>query len=118
LRSVKIKIFNREYNIKTDADVEYINRIAFHIEEKIKEHTSQVIDINIPFPLLLAVFKITDDFFRTDKELEEFKNRAEVRSKKLVEILDDALKNKKSFNTESDGSTKNPSLIQQEELFK
>ena len=118
MRSVKIKIFNREYNIKTDADESYVNKIAFHIEQKIKEHTSHSIDLNIPFPLLLAVFKITDDFFRTDKELEEFKNRAEDRSKKLVEILDGALNNNESFKPNSEGGTENPSLIQQEELFK
>lgn len=92
--------------------------MASHIEQKIREHTSQAIDLNIPFPLLLAVFKITDDFFRTDKELEEFKNRAEDRSKKLVEILDDALKDKQPYSNKSDGNTKGPAPLQQEELFK
>ena len=119
MKSVKIRIFNREYNIKSDADESYIKKIASHIEQKIKEHTPESIDLNIPFPLLLAVFKITDDFFRTDKELEEFKNRAEDRSKRLVEILDGALSNKESFKPDSEGSTETTSsLLQQEELFK
>jgi len=119
LRSVKIKIFNRQYNIKSDADEDYIHHIASFIEEKVKEHTSsQIIDLNIPYPLLLAIFKITDDFFRTDTELEEFKNRAEDKSKRLVEILDDALSNSEAYVPESDEPEQSPSRTSQEELFK
>ena len=122
MKSIKIKIYNRDYNIKTDADEEYIHSLASFLEERLKETTSQVIDLNIPYPLLLAVFKIADDFFRTKTELEEFKKRAEDRSKQLVQILDDALRNGDSFSaTEDTGEQQEqpqPSDTQQEELFK
>jgi len=122
LKSIKIKIYNRDYNIKTDADEEYIHSLASFLEERLKETTSQVIDLNIPYPLLLAVFKIADDFFRTKTELEEFKKRAEDRSKQLVQILDDALRNGDSFSAAEDTGKQQeqpqPSDTQQEELFK
>lgn len=122
MKSIKIKIYNRDYNIKTDADEEYIHSLASFLEERLKETTSQVIDLNIPYPLLLAVFKIADDFFRTKTELEEFKKRAEDRSKQLVQILDDALKNGDSFSAAEDTGEQQeqpqPSDTQQEELFK
>lgn len=119
MKSIKIKVYNREYNIKTDADEEYIHSLASFLEERLKENTSQVIDLNIPYPLLLAIFKIADDFFRTKTELEEFKKRAEDRSKQLVRILDDALKNGDTFVPASDvEEPTGSSLSQQEELFK
>ena len=119
MKSIKIKIYNREYNIKTDADEEYIHSLASFLEERLKENTSQVIDLNIPYPLLLAVFKIADDFFRTKTELEEFKKRAEDRSKQLVQILDDALKNGDTYAAPSEISKpKSHTDDQQEELFK
>ena len=124
MKSIKIKIYNREYNIKTDADEEYIHSLASFLEERLKENTSQVIDLNIPYPLLLAVFQIADDFFRTKTELEEFKKRAEDRSKQLVRILDDALKNGDTYAAgpeEEVSEVREPeshSNNQQEELFK
>ena len=121
MKSIKIKVYNREYNIKTDADEEYIHSLASFLEERLKENTSQVIDLNIPYPLLLAIFKIADDFFRTKTELEEFKKRAEDRSKQLVQILDDALENRDTFVPASDvdvNEPTRPSLSNQEELFK
>lgn len=118
MKSIKIKIYNREYNIKTDADEEYIHSLASFLEERLKENTSQVIDLNIPYPLLLAVFKIADDFFRTKTELEEFKKRAEDRSKQLVQILDDALKNGDTTAASSDvEEPQQTSHDKQEELF-
>ena len=45
----------------------------------------------IPRPFLLATLKIADDFFRMKKEFEEYKNRAEEKSKELVELLDRSL---------------------------
>jgi CHAD domain-containing protein len=98
---------------------EYIHSLASFLEERLKENTSQVIDLNIPYPLLLAIFKIADDFFRTKTELEEFKKRAEDRSKQLVQILDDALENGDTFVPASDvEQPTRPSLSNQEELFK
>ncbi|HEY7535013.1 MAG TPA: hypothetical protein VH878_03620, partial [Thermodesulfobacteriota bacterium] len=51
----------------------------------------------VPRPFLLATVKIVDDYFRLKREFEEFKNRAEESSKRLVEILDSSLGEKDSF---------------------
>jgi hypothetical protein len=59
--------------------------------------------VAIPRPFLLATLKIVDDYFRLKREFEEFKNRAEERSRRLVEILDSSLGEKETFDHRREG---------------
>lgn len=91
MKRVKISILNNDYFIKTDADEEYLHQIALYLEEKIKEVSSQqVVSMDIPRPFLLATLRIADDYLRLKREFEEFRSRAEERTRKLVEILEKA----------------------------
>lgn len=98
MKSVKIRVLGNEYFIKTDADEVYANQIARFLEEKIKETSPQVGAMLIPRPFLLATLKIADDYFRLKREFEEFKNRAEEKSRRLVEMLDNSLEDEKPFD--------------------
>ena len=91
MRSVNINVFNNDYVIKTDAEEEYVREIALFLEDKVKEVTNDDVTLVIPRPFLLATLKITDDFFRMKKEFEEYKGRAEEKSRELVELLDRSL---------------------------
>jgi cell division protein ZapA len=101
VRRVKISVFNNDYFIKTDAEDEYIQQIATYLEEKVKETSPQVGAIVVPRPFLLATIKIADDYFRLKREFEEFKNRAEERTRRLVEILESA-KSNETFSLQSE----------------
>ena len=91
MRRVKINVFNNDYMIKTDAEEDYVREIARFLEEKVKEISNDDKTLLIPRPFLLVALKTADDFFRAKRELEEYKNRAEEKSKELVELLDRSL---------------------------
>ncbi len=97
MRRVRINVFNNDYFIKTDADEEYVSQIADYLEEKLKEASPDMDSITAPRPFLLATLKMADDYFRLKRDFEEFKNRAEERSKSLVEMLDNSIKSIETF---------------------
>ncbi len=91
VKRVKISILNNEYIIKTDAEESHLLEIASYIEEKINEISKGDISMVIPQPFLLATLKIADEYFRLKREFEEYRDRAEQKSKQLVELLDNSL---------------------------
>ncbi len=98
MRRVKINVLNNEYFIKTDADEDYVREIANYVEEKIMEDFPHVGAVTVPRPFLLATLKVVDDYFRLKREFEEFKNRAEEGSRRLVEILDNSLREEETYS--------------------
>ena len=63
----------------------------------VKEISQQESSLPVPRSFLLAMLKITDDYFKLLKDFEDFKDSAEERSKRLVEILDNSLKEKEAL---------------------
>ncbi len=98
MKRLKIKFFDIEYFIKTDADESYVQEIASYLEQKIKEISGQEGGAAVPRPVLLAMLKITDDYFKLLKDFKEFKESAEERSNRLVKILDNSLNDKETFD--------------------
>ncbi len=96
MKSVNINVFNNDYVIKTDAEEDYVIEIATFLEQKVKEVTNEDLTLAIPRPFLLATLKITDDLLRMKKEFEEYKGRAEEKSRELVELLDRSIIQRKS----------------------
>ena len=100
MKRLKVRFFETDYVIKTDADENYVQEIAFYLEQKVKAISGQDSSIFVPQSFLLTMLKVTDDYFRILKDFEEFKDSAEERSKRLVEILDNSLKEKETFEAE------------------
>lgn len=100
MKRLKVRFFETDYVIKTDADENYVQEIASYLEQKVKEISGQDSSIVVPQSFLLTMLKVTDDYFRLLKDFEEFKDSAEERSKRLVEILDNSLKEKEAFGVE------------------
>ncbi len=98
MKRLKIKFLNTEYVIKTDADEEYVQKIASFLEEKIKEISEKENNIAVPRPFLVAMLKITDDYFKLERDFDEFKDASEQRSNRLVQILEGSLKDSEPFN--------------------
>ena len=88
MEKVNIDFFDNEYSILTDADESYVNEIAQYLEARVKEANKNNSKVAVSHPFLLASLKIVDDFFRLQREFEEFKSSADQKSKSLVELLD------------------------------
>lgn len=97
MKRLKVKFLDMVYVIKTDADEDYVQKIASFLEQRVKEISAQDRSMIVPNALLLAMLKITDDYFKLLKDFEEFKDSAEERSKKLVQILESSLNEKETF---------------------
>ncbi len=91
MKNVKIRFFNTDYVVKTDAEEDYVQRIASYLEDKVKDLSKNESAMAVPRPFLLAMLKIADDYFKTVGDFEDFKGRAEERSRRLVQILDSSL---------------------------
>jgi cell division protein ZapA len=98
MRRLKIKFLNVEYIIKTDADEEYVRQIASFLEEKVKEISKEEGTVAVPRSFLLAMLKITDDYFKLGRDFDEFKDASEQRSQRLVQILEGSLKDNDPFS--------------------
>ncbi len=108
MKRLKIRFFDNDYIIKTDAEEEYVQKIASFIENKVKEISKVENSMVVPRSFLLAMLKITDDYFRVEKDFEEFKDRAEERSNRLLQILESSLTESESFSS-SDGTRREES---------
>ena len=99
MKRLKIRFLDNDYTIKTDAEEEYVQKIASFIEDKVREVSKVDSSTVVPRSFLLAMLKITDDYFRVEKDFEEFKDRAEERSNRLLQILESSHTENESFSS-------------------
>ena len=86
-RTTLVKIMGDEYPIKSDADADYLQKLAKYVEEKILSITAKG---KLPQQLkseILAAILIADDYFN-EKEKNE---RMEGRMQELVSFLEENL---------------------------
>ena len=89
---MEVNIFGHDYTVKTDADSEYIQKIANYVDEKMGEimrNTKTVSTLNVA---ILAALNIADDFFKEVQKREELITEVEHRSEELVKTIDSQLK--------------------------
>jgi len=118
VKRLKIRFFDIDYVIKTDAEEDYVQKIASFIEGKVKEISKPESAMVLPRSFLLAMLKITDDYFRVERDFEEFKDRAEERSKRLVQMLESSLKENESFSSGEGTSREELGREELEDSFK
>lgn len=118
MKRLKIRFFDIDYVIKTDAEEDYVQKIASYIEDKVREISNIENAMVVPRSVLLAMLKITDDYFRVEKDFEEFKDRAEERSNRLLQILESSLKENESFSSAVGTRTEEPGREELEDSFK
>jgi len=94
LKSTKVTILGREFTLKSDADEEYINRVADHVKQKIeavqKSHTMDIIST-----VILTALNIADDYYQLKIERESLVSSIEDRSLRLTSVIDSRLSLKK-----------------------
>ena len=84
-RSVKVRIFGSEYQVKGEADPEYMERLARLVDEKMRE-IAQPGTAQAPKAAILAAFNLADELTRTKQALEERKMREEEMERRAVDL--------------------------------
>ncbi len=89
---VEVNILGHDYTVKTDADTEYIQKIASYVDKKMGEivrNTKTVSSLNVA---VLAALNIADDFFKEMQKREELVAEVEHRSEEIVKTIDSQLR--------------------------
>ena len=87
VQNVRIEIFGKEYNIRGQADPQYIQRVAAYVDQKMRE-----INEKLPLPSLsqvaiLASLNIADELLRERDERQRSANTVREKAGQLEELL-------------------------------
>lgn len=89
---VEVNIFGQAYTVKTDADKEYIQKIAEYVDKKMDEIVRNTKTVSTLNTAILAALNIADDFFKEMEKREELLAEVENRSREIVKTIDTQLK--------------------------
>ena len=87
IQNVRIEIFGKEYNIRGEADPQYIQRVAAYVDRKMRE-----INEKLPLPSLsqvaiLASLNIADELLRERDERQRSATAVREKAGHLEELL-------------------------------
>lgn len=88
MSSAEVYILGKKYTIRGDAPLEHMQRLARHIEEKIKEVCDKYPNITPTNALILASFNITDELFRNRAEQDDVARHIEEKATLLVDLFE------------------------------
>lgn len=92
-RSTVVKVFGREYRIRSDEDERTVQRIAKFVDEKMQEMARRT-QVQTPDPLgvaVLAAMNIAGDYFPMREEREATSGLTAERMRRLIHLVDGTL---------------------------
>ena len=93
IQTVRIEIFGNEYNIRGQADPQYITRVAAYVDQKMREINEKLTLPSLSQIAILASLNIADELFRERDErlrsVQEVRDKAEHLEELLVSTLVD-----------------------------
>lgn len=108
-RKVDVVIDGRNFTVIGESSKEYMEVIAKYVDKKIKEVTKKNEKLDSTMSAILAAYNISDEYYRTYKEMEDLKAQAkesiekyENMKKKLEKYDLEVDKIKKDFSTYKD----------------
>lgn len=104
-KKININIDGRNFTVVGDGSEEYVRKLASHVDKKITDITSKNDKLSSSMAATLAAFNITDEFYKSNEELETLKNEAKDPMKNYDNILEQ-LDEQKRNNEELTGKYK------------
>jgi cell division protein ZapA len=86
--SVEVYILGQKYTIKGDAPEEYIRKLAFYVDEKLREVNSSLPNMMPVKALILTSLNIADELFRLKNEEEKLAQVIEDKANVLTGLFD------------------------------
>ena len=90
-KPIRVKIFDHEYLIKSDAGEEQVHAIAAFVNNRFSEIREETEGLSEGKTAILAAFHIASDYFQVLKEHDDMLKEIENRSRSLNERIDSVL---------------------------
>lgn len=90
-RVVQVEVHGQKYPIRTQLDPQYVEELAAFVEQRMRLAANTSPSSDIVGLAILAALNITDEFFRTRKELTGNTGTLAARTAELEKIVDQAL---------------------------
>lgn len=90
-KTIKVKIYGKEYSIRSYEDPEYVEEVARYIDSKMDEIARNGNYSNPIQVAVLAAMNVTDELFATRREKEELATSFKDKSFELVERISSAI---------------------------
>jgi len=84
----EVEIQGQTYKIRGEGGKEYIHQLADYVDKKMKEISDMNYTVDSLKLAILAAINITDEYFKTKKELERAERVVSEKIAKLIKELD------------------------------
>jgi len=84
----EVEIHGQTYNIRGEGGKEYIQQLADYVDKKMKEISDMNYTVDSLKLAIIAAINITDEYFKTKKELERVERVVSEKIAKLIKELD------------------------------
>jgi len=88
---VKTEIFGTSYTIRTDADEEYVKKIAQSINNRMTKIAEKAPDLPSLKIAVLCLIETMDDLLRADEKLKEIENELSNKTTELINRIEEKL---------------------------
>ncbi len=89
---VRVRILENEYLIKSDVDIEEVERIARFVDDKLREIQSNTNGLSDKNTAILAAFDIANEYFQLQKDgsdrLRKLQERVEALNCQIDSVID------------------------------
>ena len=88
---VKVNIYGNEYNIKGEADPEYIQKLAEYINKRMVETGRNITNGNVLQIAILTALNIADEYFQLQDMRGDISGALEQKAKALISMLEEGI---------------------------
>ncbi len=90
-KTVKVRVFDHEYLVKSGEDDEQVSRIAEYVNEKLREIKDNNMELSEKKIVILAALNITSEYFQLLNERDELLARLQQRTEALIYNIDSVM---------------------------
>lgn len=105
--TIRVEIYNQNYNIRSDGDGEYISGLAEFVDSRMREISSGTLTVDSLKVAILAALHIADELHRLKRLHEQADSQLASRSAECAEMLDRLLKVRNKVEQQQSSPTGN-----------
>ena len=95
-QSIKVEIYNQTYNIRSDGDNAYIEKLAGFVDGRMRDISSGTLTVDSLKVAILAALHVADEYHRLKSDQEQNDAQLASRSAECADMLDRFLKQKET----------------------